>query len=144
MYYTLGQRQGLEVGGVRGAAESPWYVARKDLGRNTLVVVQSHDHPLLLSDEILTEPALWVAGSPPPGDTLRCTVKTRYRQADQACTVDLRPDGRCLVRTDLAQRAVTPGQSAVFYDGPVCLGGAVIAATSHPAARVESARASGL
>jgi len=144
MYYTIGQRQGLEVGGVRGAAESPWYVARKDLARNTLVVVQSHDHPLLLSDEIHTEPALWVAGAPPPGDTLRCTVKTRYRQADQACTVELCPDGRCVVRTELAQRAVTPGQSAVFYDGPTCLGGAVIAATSHQAARVESALVSGL
>jgi tRNA-specific 2-thiouridylase len=119
-------------------------VARKDLARNTLIVVQEPDHPLLLSDEILTEPAHWVAGSPPPGATLRCAVKTRYRQADQACTVELRPDGRCVVRTDVAQRAVTPGQSAVFYDGPACLGGAVIAATSRQTSRVESARASGL
>jgi tRNA-specific 2-thiouridylase len=76
--------------------------------------------------------------------TFRCAVKTRYRQADQACTVELHPDGRCTVRTDVAQKAVTPGQSAVFYDGAACLGGAVIAATSHRAAGVESARVSGL
>lgn len=144
MYYTLGQRQGLEVGGIRGAAERPWYVAQKNLERNTLVVVQQHDHPLLLSDEIVTEPPHWVAAVPPSGATFRCIVKTRYRQADQACAVELRPDGRCVVRTDVAQRAVTPGQSAVFYDGPVCLGGAVIAATSRQPARVESARVSGL
>jgi tRNA-specific 2-thiouridylase len=144
MYYTLGQRQGLEVGGVRGAPERPWYVARKDLARNALVVVQGHDHPLLLSDEIRTEPAHWVAGGAPALSSFRCAVKTRYRQADQACTVELRPDGGCIVRTDQVQRAVTPGQSAVFYDGPTCLGGAVIAATAHRTARVESAGASGL
>ncbi|HEX6571954.1 MAG TPA: tRNA 2-thiouridine(34) synthase MnmA [Steroidobacteraceae bacterium] len=146
MYYTLGQRQGLEVGGVRGAAEKPWYVARKDLERNALIVVQQHDHPLLLSSVITTEPAQWVAGVPPvcTGRRFRCTVKTRYRQADQPCEVELLADGRCRVRTDAAQRAVTPGQSAVFYDGPVCLGGAIIAGTGHMLPEVESSRAVGL
>jgi tRNA-uridine 2-sulfurtransferase len=148
MYYTLGQRQGLELGGVRGAAERPWYVAQKDLARNALVVVQQHDHPLLLSNEITTEPAQWVAGTAPiaPGERFHCTVKTRYRQADQACDVELLADGRCVIRTVSAQRAVTPGQSAVFYDGPACLGGAVIAAsrTAVPRPEVETERVAGL
>lgn len=126
MNYTLGQRQGIEVGGVRGAAEAPWYVAAKDLARNTLVVVQQHDHPLLMCREFATELANWVAGAPPAA-RFDCTVKTRYRQADQPCSVEVRGDGSCLVRTAVPQRAVTPGQSAVFYDGDTCLGGAVIA-----------------
>jgi tRNA-uridine 2-sulfurtransferase len=143
MYYTLGQRQGLEVGGVRGAAEKPWYVAAKDLASNTLIVVQQHDHPLLLCTEFLTEPANWVAGTA-PAVRFQCTVKTRYRQADQSCEAAILPDGRCRVHTSVAQRAVTPGQSAVFYRGDECLGGAVIAATGGAQAEVEPARASGL
>jgi len=126
MYYTLGQRQGLALGGVRGAAEAPWYVAGKDLRRNVLVVTQRHDDPRLMSQEFETEPARWIAGAP-PGTEFACTVKTRYRQPDQACTVTTSADGRCRVRTEAPQRAVTPGQSAVFYDGETCLGGAVIA-----------------
>jgi tRNA-uridine 2-sulfurtransferase len=140
MYYTLGQRQGLEVGGVRGAREKPWYVAGKDLSRNALVIVQEHDHPLLLADEITTEPALWIAGAPPPAAAFSCTVKTRYRQADQPCTVAVRPDGCCVIRTARPQRAVTPGQFAVYYDGETCLGGAVIASARHAPAAPARAR----
>jgi len=125
MYYTLGQRQGLALGGVRGAAEAPWYVAAKDLDRNRLIVVQNAAHPLLTSDGLRTQVAHWIAGSP-PASRFRCTVKLRYRQADQPCETTVLTDGRCDVRMSIPQRAVTPGQSAVFYDGDVCLGGAVI------------------
>jgi tRNA-uridine 2-sulfurtransferase len=144
MYYTLGQRQGLHIGGVQGAAERPWYVATKDLARNVLVVVQRADHPLLLSDEVLTEPAHWIGGSPPapPGEAFRCDVKFRYRQQDQACEVEARPYGRLRIIPDSAQRAVTPGQSAVLYRGEECLGGAVIASAGR--SRVERAQVSGL
>ena len=128
MYYTLGQRQGLALGGVRGAAEAPWYVADKDLTRNVLVVTQSHDDPRLMCLEFDTEPVHWIA-SAAPAAVFSCSVKTRYRQPDQACGVTVLPDGRCRVRTETAQRAVTPGQSAVFYDGDACLGGGVIART---------------
>jgi tRNA-specific 2-thiouridylase len=128
MYYTLGQRQGLGLGGVRGAAEAPWYVAEKDLARNALVVTQWHDDPRLTSLEFDTEPAHWIAGAP-PGREGSCTVKTRYRQPDQPCTVTVLPGGQCRVRTHRPQWAVTPGQSAVFYDGDTCLGGGVIART---------------
>jgi tRNA-specific 2-thiouridylase len=126
MYYTLGQRQGLKLGGVRGAAEAPWYVAGKDLGRNVLVVTQQHDDPCLMTGEFDTEPAHWIAGAAPAAE-FTCTVKTRYRQPDHACTVRVHDDGRCQVRTATPQRAVTPGQSAVFYAGDTCLGGGVIA-----------------
>jgi len=126
MYYTLGQRQGLELGGVRGTHEKPWYVAVKDLQRNTLIVVQDHDHPLLLSSEIVTEPAVWVAGAVPHDGPFDCTVRFRHRQTDQPCTVTVDASGRCGIRTSTPQRAVTPGQSAVFYSGEVCLGGGVV------------------
>ena len=128
MYYTLGQRRGLEVGGVQGTAEAPWYVAAKDLSRNVLVVVQQPDHPLLMSREVMTEAAHWVAGTP-PGPRFDCTVKMRHRQVDQACEVTVAGDGRCRIMLHEPQRAVTPGQSAVFYAGECCLGGAVIAGT---------------
>src|SRR5690606_461949 len=108
------------------ADASPWYVARKDAARNALIVVQGHDHPLMLSTGLDTEPVHWLL--PPPSERFRCAVKTRYRQPDQACTVEMR-DSRAVVTFDTPQRAVTPGQYAVFYDGDTCLGGAVIAST---------------
>lgn len=129
MYYTLGQRQGLGIGGRADAAESPWYVAAKDLARNVLIAVQGHDHPLLLSRTLETGPLHWIDGSAPTAPR-RLTAKTRYRQADQPCLVTPMTDGRLQVEFDTPQRAVTPGQSVVFYDGPVCLGGAVIERTT--------------
>ena len=127
--YTLGQRQGLNVGGVRGAEDAPWYVAGKDPARNVLVVVQGHDHPLLLAHELTAAAPTWVAGEAPPLP-LRCTARTRHRQPDRACLVDTMPDGSLRVRFEDPQRALTPGQYVVFYAGRVCLGGAVIEAAA--------------
>lgn len=124
MYHTIGQRQGLGIGGLPGRSEAPWYVAGKDLERNVLIAVQGSDHPLLLSARLEAGNLHWINGA--PADTrLRCAAKIRYRQADQMCRVEIDGD-RCLVHFDEPQRAVTPGQSIVFYDGDVCLGGAII------------------
>jgi len=114
MYYTLGQRQGLGIGGREDASEEPWYVAGKDLDRNVLVVVQGHDHPLLLSNQLIAAQSQWVAGNPPSGH-FRCTAKVRYRQPDQGCEVEVLADGTLRVQFDQPQRAVTPGQYVVFY-----------------------------
>ncbi len=128
MYYTIGQRQGLGVGGRRDSGDEPWYVAGKDLESNVLIVVQG-EHPLLYSDGLETSGASWI-GDPPEdivnGKSLRCMVKVRYRQSDQACKVMPAPEGRLIVSFDDAQRAVAPGQFAVFYEGDRCLGGAAI------------------
>ncbi len=122
MYYTLGQRHGLGLGG----AGAPWYVAEKDLARNVLYVVQGHDHPALLSRELIAGEVHWIAGTPPPLP-LACRAKVRYRQAEQPCVVEPAGGrGRLRVRFATPQWAVTPGQSVVFYDGELCLGGAVI------------------
>jgi tRNA-specific 2-thiouridylase len=131
MYYTLGQRQGLRIGGRRDSSESPWYVADKDLERNVLVVVQGHDHPALLCSTLAASQLTWVAGAAPAA-AFQCTAKVRYRQPDQACEVRALPDGRCEVRFEVAQRAVTPGQYVVFYAGEQCLGGGVIEARPRP------------
>ncbi|GAA3900823.1 tRNA 2-thiouridine(34) synthase MnmA [Halomonas cibimaris] len=125
MYYTLGQRQGLGIGGLSDYSEDPWYVAQKDLSRNVLVAVQGKHHPLLYSDSAATEPMEWIAGHPPAAEG-RFRAKTRYRQNDQPCTLVTRTDGGVDVRFDDPQRAVTPGQSLVIYDGDICLGGGVI------------------
>jgi tRNA-specific 2-thiouridylase len=131
-FYTLGQRQGLGIGGVkekgaaRGAGDhAPWFVARKDLARNALVAVQGHDHAWLQSHRLVFDDASWVAGAPPADGSL--AAKARYRQADAACRLAALGDGRYGLQFDAAQWAVTPGQSAVLYDGEVCLGGGVIA-----------------
>lgn len=130
MYYTLGQRNGLGIGGRHGASGDPWYVVGKDVANNVLYVAQGGENHWLYSQRLTTEPPTWVAGATPAA-SFRCTAKTRYRQHDQACTVYLRGDG-LLVEFDEPQRAVTPGQSVVFYDGDACLGGAVIATTDAP------------
>ena len=129
MYYTLGQRQGLGIGGVKTAAEEPWYVVEKDLINNILVVAQGHDHPLMQSSTLNASQLSWVSDDAPTGQ-FNCTAKTRYRQKDQACQVTILDNGACEVIFDDAQRAVTPGQSVVFYDNENCLGGGIIDSTS--------------
>ncbi len=132
-FFTLGQREGLHIGGVRGRAQAPWFVVGKDVARNLLYVDQDHDSPWLRSSKLSTEPAHWIAGIPPAA-RFPCTARTRYRQADAACTVVVQTDGTLDVRFTDSQRAVTPGQSLVLYSGDNCLGGAVIAATDAPQA----------
>jgi tRNA-uridine 2-sulfurtransferase len=123
-FYTLGQRGGLSIGGRAGREESPWYVAAKDARRNVLIVVQGHDHPLLAARALTTGPWHWLSEA--RRDAQRCAVKVRYRQVDQAAQLIPRADGTTQVVFDQPQRAVTPGQYAVAYDGERCLGGAVI------------------
>jgi tRNA-specific 2-thiouridylase len=124
-FYTLGQRKGIGVGGVRGGAEDAWYVAAKDMENNELIVVQGHDHPLLLSRRLEAVDLAWVGGAAPrPG--AKVAAKTRYRQADAACVVASVSAGRMELAFNDNQWAATPGQSAVLYDGEVCLGGGVI------------------
>ena len=129
-FYTLGQRQGLGIGGVKakgaqkgGSEHEPWFVARKDVEKNTLWVVQGHDHPWLLAPSLRAEDVSWVAGEPPANTQI--AAKTRYRQTDAPCSLALDDTGFTL-RFAEPQWAVTPGQSAVLYDGEVCLGGGVI------------------
>ena len=126
-FFTIGQRRGLRVGGRSDSAQAPWYVAAKDHARNALVVVQGHDHPALLSRRLRVRDMHWIAGHAPPLP-LRCGAKIRYRQADQACTVepDERGENTLGVRFERPQWAATPGQYAVLYDRDECLGGGVI------------------
>jgi len=125
MFYTLGQRQGLKIGGQKDGGEAPWYVVAKDLKRNVLVVAQGQEHPQLYTQTLLAERVHWI-GEPPVQLPFRCFAKTRYRQMDQACRVEQEDVGSYRVRFDEKQRAVTPGQSVVFYAGEVCLGGGII------------------
>ncbi|QSA97456.1 tRNA 2-thiouridine(34) synthase MnmA [Methylococcus sp. EFPC2] len=133
MYYTLGQRRGFGVGGVKGADQEAWYVLQKDLERNVLIVGQGHDHPLMFSDALEAGTLDWVDNRFLTA-SLRCAAKTRYRQPDQPCTVEPLDDGRCRVIFDQPQRAVTPGQSVVFYRDEECLGGGVIESTFNSSA----------
>jgi len=126
MYYTIGQRQGLGIGGRRDGGGEPWYVARKELETNTLVVVQGHDHPLLLRPALEAADASWVAGSPPAANGAGLGAKTRYRQADAECDLALESEVAFALRFAAPQWAVTPGQSAVVYHGEECLGGGII------------------
>ncbi len=137
-FYTLGQRKGIGIGGLKargpmrgGGDHGAWFVARKDMATNTLVAVQGHDHPWLLSNHLHAEDASWVAGHAPAAGTAAAaalSAKTRYRQQDAACGLSAdAAGGRFELRFDTPQWAVTPGQSAVVYDGEVCLGGGVIA-----------------
>ena len=130
-FYTLGQRQGLGIGGIKekgaqrgGGEHAPWFVARKDVAANTLWVVQGHDHPWLQSRALLAADASWVAGAPPASGTYGS--KTRYRQADSPALLQDLPEGSFQLVFPQPQWAVTPGQSAVLYDGEICLGGGVI------------------
>lgn len=127
-YFTLGQREGLQIGGVRGFDAAPWYVVGKDVGDNVLFVAQGADTAYLRSSRLWSETAHWIAGAP-PAQRFRCTAQTRYRQHEEPCDVSIDDNGQLDIHFDRPQRAVTPGQSVVLYAGEVCLGGAVIART---------------
>lgn len=124
MYHTIGQRQGLGIGGLKDASDAPWYVVEKDLERNVLVVGQGNDHPLLFSSVLTASHIDWIEGT---GSALPCALqaKVRYRQKEQPCQLKWH-NGHYLVCFETPQRAVTPGQSVVFYQGETCLGGGVI------------------
>ncbi len=124
MYYTLGQRQGLGIGGVADAPDEPWYVVAKDLDNNRLVVAQGHDNPLLFRDRLTARQLHWVDGAGPT-QTIRCMARCRHRQPLQACTASVEGDTLSVI-FEQPQRAVTPGQSVVLYDGECCLGGGII------------------
>ena len=125
MYHTLGQRKGLRIGGLANAGEEPWYVVEKDLLRNVLIVGQGHNHPRLFSKGLIGN-QLHLVNRKPLDAPLKCTVKTRYRQGDVACHLSPMSDGEYLVMFDEAQSSVTPGQSVVFYQDNICLGGGII------------------
>ena len=125
MYYTLGQREGLGIGGVKGTAEEPWYVADKAMADNVLYVVQGHDHPALLKVKLSADQLSWISGRPPRTRWVYA-AKTRYRQPDAPCSIEQLSGGRCDIAFAAAQRSVTPGQSVVLYESKVCLGGGVI------------------
>ncbi|WP_049103883.1 tRNA methyl transferase PRC-barrel domain-containing protein, partial [Burkholderia cenocepacia] len=154
-FYTFGQRKGIGLGGSKSGSGEPWFVAAKDIASNTLYVAQGHDHPWLLSRELVAGNVSWVAGEP-PADGFACGAKTRYRQADAACVFGRAATGaeaagpageaRFSLAFDDAQWAVTPGQSAVLYDGEICLGGGIIesAATGQPGQATSAGHAPAL
>lgn len=142
MYYTLGQRGGIGIGGVKDRDEAPWFVLHKDLDNNRLIVGQGHDHPMLQSSELTAYKLDWVVDAPTQLFTAqgyRCTAKTRYRQPDQACTVFALDETGDTIKVvfDEPQRAVTPGQSCVFYQDDICLGGGVIQIIDAPTSLAE-------
>ena len=125
-YYTIGQRRGIGIGG-RGEA---WYVAGKDAARNIVYVVQGHDHPALLKRVVVAEDLHWIAETPPIPPA-RCAAKTRYRQDDQACVISMIGPDHSRIEFEQPQWAVTPGQSIVFYDDDICIGGGIIRSASN-------------
>jgi len=125
MYYTLGQRQGLNIGGQANGNGQAWYVVAKDITNNILIVGQGHDHPLLFINSLTANQIHWISGIAPQ-IPFQCRAKTRYRQADQDCIITNLDTDTCQVSFKQAQRAVTPGQSIVFYHGDECLGGGII------------------
>ncbi len=136
MFHTLGQRQGLGIGGVRGFPDKPWYVLHKDLAHNVLYVGQEHDHPWLLAKELRASQLSWVSGAA-PGAGAHVSAKVRYRQADQRCVVREVDQDRMEIVFEQPQRAITPGQSIVLYDGENCLGGGIIDWADTPPARSD-------
>ena len=125
IFHTIGQRQGLGIGGSRDGDGDPWYVAAKDLQHNRLIVVQGHDHPALLADRLTALDLTWISGAAPHCNWVY-TAKTRYRQKDAPCTLASTSNGRCVIEFAELQWAVTPGQSAVIYESQACLGGGII------------------
>ncbi|MBT3478113.1 MAG: tRNA 2-thiouridine(34) synthase MnmA [Candidatus Marinimicrobia bacterium] len=125
MYYTMGQRKGLGIGGGYGEKEAPWFVAEKDLDQNTLIVAQGHDHPALFHQHLSADQIHWT-GATPPDDFEGLYAKIRYRQSDQKCEITELTSDSFSVKFDQPQFAITPGQSIVFYLGDECLGGGII------------------
>ncbi|MCB5186356.1 tRNA 2-thiouridine(34) synthase MnmA [Methylobacillus gramineus] len=125
MYYTMGQRQGLGIGGSRESNGEPWFVAGKDMQRNVLIVVQGHEHPLLLNDGLIASNLHWIAGEEPRTHWVYA-AKTRYRQPDAPCEIERLEGDITEIRFGHAQWAITPGQSVVVYESNVCLGGGII------------------
>lgn len=125
MYYTLGQRQGLGIGGLKNASDAPWFVVDKDIPRNRLIVAQGHQHDLLMKHFLQASQLHWVSGNPPAA-SFTSKAKVRYRQAEVDCEVTMTAERSCEVCFPQAQRAITPGQSIVFYQGESCLGGGII------------------
>ena len=125
MFHTIGQRQGLGIGGIRESSGEPWYVVGKDMQGNRLIVAQGNDHPALFKPALQARDLHWISGTA-PDVPLRCHARIRYRQSDQRCEIVERRDATCSVTFSEPQRAVTPGQAIVFYDGDLCLGGGTI------------------
>lgn len=125
MYYTMGQRQGLGIGGRHDADDAPWFVAEKNMANNQLIVVQGNEHPALYRQRLIANDLHWVSGYA-PALPLTCCAKTRYRQPDQTCTIEQLDDQQLSVTFTQPQRAITPGQSVVFYQQQTCLGGGII------------------
>ena len=129
MYYTIGQRKGLGVGGGHSDLDAPWYVIEKDLGNNQLIVAQGHNNSALYHKHLKASNLHWVSGSPPNGD--RYNAKVRYRANDVPCKINEMSNTNISIEFDQACFGIAPGQSVVFYDGEVCLGGAVIDSYSN-------------